>query len=211
MIPANEKWQNWKKFTEKAFLNQENKNASKHPSVTLSACFLLLQHPPPPPKHICMTKKNNLYKQKISTDKASLYVKPLKHFITHSGRANCFLLQPDLLDPQLLTLAKTQGHRTEVVLGRARGTHQRCWYKRDSGLETMRQRRLKSFEVVWGVTYLELSIRCQRSGPTGTSPPEVWVGQEGPSQWGDQLRARGSWNHYTAIPSKLRALLVCSF
>lgn len=61
-----------------------------------------------PPQHICMKKKNNLYKQKISTDKASLYIKPLKHFIAHSGRASCLLLQPDLFDPQLLTLAKTQ-------------------------------------------------------------------------------------------------------
>lgn len=107
-----------KKFTEKAFLSR--KKRFKASSDTLSASFLFLQ----PPQHICM-KKIELYEQNVTTDEASLSIRSLKHFTGPSVRARaacCYSLTCDTN-----THPPWSRSRTQVMVGRARGTHQRCW------------------------------------------------------------------------------------
>lgn len=163
-------------------------------------CYSLSMFSPPPmpPRHICVKKKINLYKQNITTDKASLCIKPLKHFIAPSGRARAAWCSS--LTCHTHTYSPRPRNSIQVMPGRAGGNHQRCLYKRDSGLQTIRQPWLKSLHTIWGVTYLYLPIRCQQSGPAGTSPPKMWVRQVGPLRWGAQLGACRSWNHYAGIP-----------
>lgn len=106
------------KFTEKAFLSR--KTCFKASSDTLSASLLFLQ----PPQHICM-KKVKLYKENVTTEEASLSIRPLKHFIGPSVRARaawCYSLTC-----VTSTHPPWSRSRTQVMLGRARGTQQRCW------------------------------------------------------------------------------------
>lgn len=83
MIPANEKWQNWKIYRKSFFIKKiKILQGAKRYSLSIFS-----PPPTPPHQHICVKKKNNLYKQNITTDKASLCIKALKHFIAPSGRA----------------------------------------------------------------------------------------------------------------------------
>lgn len=111
------------KFKEKAFLSRK-KNASRHQALFSQQAFSSSN----PPAYL--HEENKLYKQNVTIDEASLSSRALQHFIESCVRtraACCCSLTCDINTPPPWSRSRTQCHHTTPMLGRARGTQQRCW------------------------------------------------------------------------------------